>query len=154
ALYTQYFDEFLKRERGFLPRWLWEFTPESGNVVPDLRLRLITDADRQYSAGGDAARKILEDLYRVAGNQTADLGRQSILGALRSDSGGLTLRPLSHGFAERIRGDLGLRINRQFPGGNQIQRQAFVMAPDVRDEELIAFEAELRHYLSCPLTLV
>lgn len=154
AFYAQYFGEFLKRERGFLPRWLWEFTSESGEDVPKLRLRLITDVDRQYSSGGDTVHKLLDDLCRIAGNQTGDLWQQSILDALRSDSGDLRLESLSRGFAERIKGDLGLRINRQFSGGDQIQRQVFAMVPDLRDEELTSFEGELRHYLPCPLMLV
>jgi hypothetical protein len=78
----------------------------------------------------------------------------TILSALRSRAGELRLDPLVRKLAGLRSEDRGLRINRQFPGANQIQRRLFVMVPAAADSELEQFNEELRRHVGLDLTLV
>lgn len=154
ALYQNYIGSFLAKERGFILRLFWTFTNETGDRIPDLQLRVITDKERNYVAGPDTAETLRADLIQVADSLTRDLDRITILDALRSEAGELRLDPLATRLANLVRDDHGLKINRQFPGGKQIRRKLLLMIPEVQDEELERFQTQLRRPLSSDLTLV
>jgi hypothetical protein len=155
SLYREYFGPFLEKEHGFLLRWVWKFNLDASGRVPNLQLRLITDQTRNYPQPGSAtAQALLDDLLCVADSRTRDLDRITILDALRSETGELRLQPLAIQFAKLFSDYRGLRINRQFPGGDKIQRQLLVMFPDLQAPELRSFQDELRRQLAFNVTLV
>jgi Mg-chelatase subunit ChlD len=153
-LYRLHVSPFLAKEHGFLLRWRWKFTGESDDRVPSLRLQLVTDESVDYAPGAETAEALLRDLFRVADRLTNDLDRVTILNALRSETGELRLAPLVNMLAGLVAEDRGLRINRQFPGADQIRRQLFVMTPAAPDAELQQFNEELRRHVGVELTLV
>jgi Mg-chelatase subunit ChlD len=153
-LYRLHVRPFLEREHGLLLRWRWKFTDAEGDDVPELRLQLVTDDTADYAPGAETARALLDELFRVADSLTRDLDRVTILSALRSEAGELRLDPLVKKLADLHSEDRGLRINRQLPGADQIQRRLFVMVPAALDAELQHFNEELRRHVGLDLSLV
>lgn len=153
-LYRLHVSPFLAKEHGLLLRWRWMFTDGGDDGVPELRLQLVTDKSADYAPGAETAQALLQDLFRVADGLTSDLDRVTILNALRSETGELRLAPLVNRLAGLPAEDRGLRINRRFPGADQIRRQLFVMTPAAADAELQQFDAELRRHVGVELTLV
>ncbi len=153
ALYATFFHDFLTRERGFLLRWIWELAPAAEDAVPELRLRLMSDANRSYTATDEGVGELRADLLRVAESRCRALDSATIFDKLRSAEGKLGLELLAAPLAERVEA-AALRVNRQSPGGDRIRRRVLAMMPDLEKDERERFSAELRRLVPADVETV
>ncbi len=153
SLYRRQFAPFLEEERGFLLRWVWQVQTGAESTSEALKLRLVTDGDETHSADAEGVARLYARLTEVAESRCRILDSVTILDKLRSDGGQLDLTPLANLLAREAEQG-GLRLNRQHPGGDQIQRRVLALVPDWKAPELDLFEGALKRIVDAETEVV
>jgi len=151
ALARDRLEPFLERERGFLPRAVWEISGTGLGDLPEIRLRVIANRNRVYLATPEEMEELLSELRAVAQIPLRELASATIFDKLRSVQGELDLGPLARLVTDQ---DLtgGLEIERH--ARSQSSRQVLVLVPGLESHRRQELEKALERMSRWPARLI
>jgi hypothetical protein len=151
ALVRDRLEPFLERERGFLPRTVWEIADTGPGDLPEIRLQVIALRNRIYRATPEEMDELLAELRAVAQISLRELGSVTIFDKLRSVQGELDLGPLARLVTDQ---DLtgGLELERH--ARSRSSRQVLVLVPGLESQRRQELEKALERMSRWPARLV